>query len=118
MSSDLGWAVKNGDLDKVKDFIESQGTNVNVDIDGRSPLHYAADYGQTEVLQYLVSKGANINTKDKHGISVILAAIWEGHIDCVKFLIQKGCPKDGLTPDGTKYIDAAEKAEIKALLRS
>ena len=52
-------------------------------------MHYAADYGQTEVLQYLVSKGANINTKDKHGISVILAAIWEGHIECVKFLIQK-----------------------------
>ena len=24
MSSDLKWAVENGDLDKVKDFIESQ----------------------------------------------------------------------------------------------
>ena len=66
-----------------------QGMNVNVDIDGRSPLHYAADYGQIEVLQYLISKGANPNTKDKHGISVLLAAIWEGHTNCVKFLIQK-----------------------------
>ena len=128
--------------------------NVNVDIDGRSPLHYAADYGQIEVLQYLISKGANPNTQDKHGISVLLAAIWEGHTNCVKFLIQKvnlffitfknceefsillkpfiqiltlnlqllssqgGATKDGQTPDGTKYIDAAEKAEIKALLRS
>ena len=63
--------------------------NVNADIGGRSPLHYAADFGQTEVLQYLVSKGANANAKDKHGITVILAAIWEGHTDCVKFLIQK-----------------------------
>ena len=63
--------------------------NVNTDIGGRSPLHYAADFGQTEVLQYLVSKGANANAKDKHGITVILAAIWEGHTECVKFLLQK-----------------------------
>ena len=33
------------------------------------------------------------------------------------FFSLQGCPKDGLTPDGTKYIDAAEKPEIKALLR-
>ena len=63
--------------------------SVNADIGGRTPLHFAADYGQTEVLQYLVSKGANHNAKDKHGITVILAAIWEGHTDCVKFLLQK-----------------------------
>ena len=67
--------------------------SVNTDVDGRSPLHYAADYGQTEVLQYLVSKGANTNAKDKHGISVLLAAIWEGHTNCVKFLLQKVCAK-------------------------
>ena len=70
--------------------------SVNADIGGRTPLHYAADYGQTEVLQYLVSKGANQNAKDKHGITVILAAIWEGHTDCVKFLLQKVCLKQKL----------------------
>ena len=56
---------------------------------GRCPSHYAADYGQLEVLQYLVSKGADVDAKDKHGISVILAAIWEGHTACVKYLIEK-----------------------------
>ena len=52
-------------------------------------MHLAADYGQLEVLEYLASKGADINAKDKHGISVILAAIWEGHTNCVKFLLSK-----------------------------
>lgn len=79
------------------------------------PLHYAADYGQTTVLNYLLDKGADpnvsvyiqdnifvltnmyylINLKyiifqmlDKHGISVLLAAIWEGHTDCVKTLLK------------------------------
>ena len=26
---------------------------------------------------------------DKHGISAILAAIWEGHTDCVKLMLKK-----------------------------
>ena len=54
-------------------------------------MHLAADYGQLEVLEYLAAKGADINAKDKHGISVILAAIWEGHTKCVKFLLAKVC---------------------------
>ena len=59
-------------------------------IDGRSPCHYAADYGQLDVLKYLVeAKGADVNARDKHGISVVLAAIWEGHTQCVKYLIEK-----------------------------
>lgn len=29
---------------------------------------------------------------DKHGISVILAAIWEGHTDCVKTLLKHVSP--------------------------
>ena len=52
-------------------------------------MHLAADYGQLEVLSFLASQGADINAKDKHGISVILAAIWEGHSKCVQFLLEQ-----------------------------
>ena len=34
-------------------------------------------------------QGADLEAKDKHGISVVLAAIWEGHSKCVAFLISK-----------------------------
>ena len=33
---------------------------------GRKPLHYAADYGQTEVVEYLLSAGADINVGIAH----------------------------------------------------
>ena len=66
-----------------------QNVDVNAEIDGRRPCHFAADYGQLEVLTYLLSKGADPEAKDKHGITVILAAIWEGHTACVKFLLDK-----------------------------
>ena len=72
--SSLAWAVKNGDLDQVKELVDGkvifviqyilfnintkifQGSDVNGEIDGRLPLHYASDYGQLEVLKYLCSK--------------------------------------------------------------
>lgn len=115
--SDFLWSLKNGDLDQVKEHIESLKVDVNKAIDGRPPIHYAADYGQTDVVTYLIERGADVNAKDKHGISALLAAIWEGHTSCVKLMIQKGAVKQGATPDGTSYMDAAEKQEIKDLLK-
>ncbi|CAL1283652.1 unnamed protein product [Larinioides sclopetarius] len=115
--SDFLWSLTNGDLEQVKDFVENKGVDVNASIDGRLPIHYAADYGQTEVLSYLIEKGANIEAKDKHGISALLAAIWEGHTSCVKLMLEKGASKSGQTPDGVDYITAAEKPEIKELLK-
>lgn len=57
------WAIKNGDLDQVKELIEQHGINVNQEITMRSPIHYAADYGQSDVLRYLINKGADVNVR-------------------------------------------------------
>lgn len=40
-----------------------KGVDINASIDGRLPIHYAADYGQKEVLNYLIDKGANIDVR-------------------------------------------------------
>ncbi len=42
-----------------------QGADVNQEIDGRLPLHYASDYGQLEVLKYLCSKVPNYRTFER-----------------------------------------------------
>lgn len=55
------WAIKNGDFDQVKELIEQKQFNVNEEIAARFPIHFAADYGQTDVLRYLITKGANVN---------------------------------------------------------
>ncbi|XP_031630464.1 myotrophin [Contarinia nasturtii] len=110
------WAIKNGDLDQVKELIEQNGFNVNQQITTRAPIHYAADYGQSDVLRYLINKGADVNTRDKHGITPILAATWEGHTNCVRILLENGADKSITTPDGTSLIDAAEKQEVRDLL--
>jgi len=40
-----------------------QGIDINQEVDGRPPLLYAADYGQLEVIDYLLAKGANANVR-------------------------------------------------------
>ena len=47
-------------------------------------MHYAADFGHSAVVDYLITKGAEINATDKHDITPLLAAIYEGEVymDC------------------------------------
>ncbi|RUS87623.1 hypothetical protein EGW08_004608 [Elysia chlorotica] len=113
----LVWKIKNGELGDVKMFVEKEGIDVNIEVQGRLPLHYAADYGQTDVMEYLLSKGAKVNAEDKYGITPLLSAIFEGHTSSVKLLMEKGADKSGKAPDGASYIDCAESEDIKALLK-
>lgn len=36
-------------------------SKINDSVDGRNLVHYAADYGQGQVLEYLIGKSANVN---------------------------------------------------------
>lgn len=41
-----------------------QADDANRTLDGgRKPLHYAADFGQTDVMEFLISKGADVNVR-------------------------------------------------------
>ncbi|KAJ7390422.1 hypothetical protein OS493_025121 [Desmophyllum pertusum] len=112
------WACKNGDLDQIKEIVEKPGFVIDTELqNGRNGLHFAADYGQKEVIEYLLSKGASINRPDKHGITPLLASIFESKTACVKFLIEKGADKNLKAPDGNSYLDSAETDEIKSLLQ-
>ncbi|MEQ2218768.1 hypothetical protein XENOCAPTIV_007890 [Xenoophorus captivus] len=100
-------------MDEVKaKFVTSEDVNRTLE-SGRKPLHYAADFGQAEVVEYLISKGADVNSTvqaagilkedfknhfylissqqvpDKHGLTPLISACYEGHLQCVKILIEK-----------------------------
>ncbi|XP_020505116.1 myotrophin [Labrus bergylta] len=116
--TDLIWALQTGDLEEVKTkLVTAEDVNRTLN-GGRKPLHYAADYNQTEVVLFLLSKGADINATDRHGFTPLLCACYESNVACVKVLLEKGADKDQKGPDGVSAFEAAADSEaIKALLK-
>lgn len=117
MADKLMWALKNGQLDEVgATLVSAEDVNRILEV-GRMPLHVAADFGQDEVVEYLISKGANVNAPDKHGITPLLSACYEGHVSCVKILLEKGADKNCKGPDGLCAFEATESDAVKELLK-
>ena len=64
----------------------------------------AAFNGYTDVVHALVSAGADVNLQRNDSVSPLMVASQEGHIDCVKLLVQSGaavevvCSDIGLRP--------------------
>ncbi len=94
-------AVKSGDINLIKSFVE-KGVDVNTrNKYGWTPLHWAAFRGKTEVVKLLIEKGADVNTKTTKGwwcgfikygkdSTPLYMAVNNGHTEVVKLLIEKG----------------------------
>jgi len=80
------------------------------DFQGRTALHWAAQYNQPEVIDILVAASADLNVTDSHGDSAYVTAIKSNSPDALKHLIDAGCDRtmiDGLM--GTAVSLAAVK---------
>lgn len=116
MGEALMWALKNGQIDDVRAALTPEDVNRTLP-GGRTPLNVAADYGHTELVEFLITQGANVNAQDKHGMTPLLSATYEGHAPCVKILLEQGADKSCKGPDGLCAFEAAEKDDVKALLK-
>jgi len=89
--SALHLAAHRGDIDKVRSSL-AKGTKVDVrDTAGHTPLFYAASTGQMHVVEFLISKGADVNAKDNRGGETPLFYAGDvGWKNVVELLIAKG----------------------------
>lgn len=91
-------AVKEGDVDKVKELI-NKGVDVNTkDEDRNTALIYATDQTYSmytykdyiTIVKLLLEAGANVNLQNNHGRTALIMATDYNNIDIVKLLIKKG----------------------------
>lgn len=89
--SDMKTAIQNGDLMLVKSMIEGNKDLLEIRIDTYfTPLNFASLEGKTDIVKYLVEKGADINTRDREGSNPLQNAAIKGYFDIVKILVEKG----------------------------
>lgn len=100
-------AVYAGNVDAVLDQI-SKGMSIDtINPDGESPLFVAAANGQGELLQALLSKGANPMLASNYQWTPLYVAAFRGHLECVKRLLAHGAKPNVPVPGGDTPLGAA-----------
>ena len=90
--SPLCTAISKGDISTVKKFIE-YGADVNERSNDMTPLMIAARYNNVEILEYLLSKGAELNARNESGMTALKCAVNSNAKDAEALLRQKGARK-------------------------
>src|ERR1041385_4251529 len=98
-------ALASGEYAKAKALIE-KGANPNArDAGGLTPLMWAADQEQPEIVEMLLARGARVNDKDPGGGSALLLAVTHGDIRSTRALLNRGA-------DPAVYVTRGELSPI------
>ena len=87
---------------------------------GRTALHIAAEYGNTDIIVYLLQKSAEVNCLDNSGCPPLFMALQNGHIDAIELLITSDANVKITTNYGLSlrnFVSKAKYNEIKDLLK-
>lgn len=82
-------AAYDGDLEQVKQFVASGGV-MQFDEIMSTPLHHAADGGQSEVAAYLIEYGADVNFANNDGFTPLHSCALHGDSVTARLLINAG----------------------------
>lgn len=84
-------AIESANFDEVKRLVIEEEYDLNDENDdGDAPLHVAALQGHTEIVKFLMLKGANVNSKNPEGDTPLHLALREGHLEIARSIIFAG----------------------------
>jgi ankyrin repeat protein len=90
-TTDLGRAVQQGDVPAVRRLLAAGADPERGEAEsGKSPLHFAAAVGRTDLVTLLIEAGARPDTPDHWGSPPLVEAATNGHLEVVRALLQHG----------------------------
>jgi uncharacterized protein len=80
------------DSREIAQLLVTSGADVNAKSmqNGVSPLVEAAWLGRTQLVQYLISRNADVNSRTADGRTALIAAAYPGHRDAIEVLLKGG----------------------------
>jgi hypothetical protein len=82
-----------------------------------SSLIETAARGDTEKVQALLAQGADVNTRDNTGGTVLLQTAWDGRTDAVRLLLEKGADVNAKDNRGGTALMAAKREGHEEIVR-
>jgi ankyrin repeat protein len=108
------YASQKGDIDTVKELLNKNINLINQRQTGFTALIGASWQGQSEVVKYLISKGANVNLPTTYNLYTALQrAILNGKVECAIILIQNGADVNIRHKYGDSAFEIAKKRRTK-----
>ena len=85
--SEIFMAVREGDLEKINRLIRLDPRVANArSVNRTRPMHWAAAYGNIEIIQLLLEHGADVSASTVKGATPLMMAAAGGHIEAVRIL--------------------------------
>ena len=105
-SSAVSYAIMyfSRDTDLVKKFVE-RADDLNARPGNRGTfLQLACQYGQVEIVNYLLDKGAKVDVIDQNGVSPLMMSMQSGRTQIAERLIEKGADIDRVDKQGRSVL--------------
>ncbi|GBN06654.1 Ankyrin-1 [Araneus ventricosus] len=112
----LHLASENGHIELIVPLLEKMDVNIKSDLH-YVPLHYAAKGGRADVVQFLVTNGAEINAKTLNGTTPLHLAAEKGHYAVVEKLLWHGADINAVDSDGWTALSFAVTEGYLAISR-
>ena len=109
-------AIKAGDAARVRALIDKRVDVNATQADGTTPLHWAVDRDQPEIVQMLIRAGANVKAANRYGATPLWLASVNGNAKTMAMLLEAGADASSANGDGeTALMVAARTGKTDAV---
>lgn len=113
---DIYEAIRVGDIKQIKQIFNANIELLNLKTPLGSWLHIATQHGQTQIVEYLVNMGVDVNVQGGSSNSNSLnVAAQEGNVELLEYFLKKGAVIDVSEPDRNPLFSAIHNGHINAV---